>query len=116
MAFTTDGTSGGRAAFAYYLQAQRMWGDVWFETHDIDQILMQMAMILIAPVWVMADIAGMLLLHEVGHALGLSHPFDGGSATQTNLPDPEDNMRTSVMSYTQLDRNLVFNYTYMLAV
>ena len=33
--------------------------------------------------------------------LGLSHPFDSGSATQTNLPDAIDNMRTSVMSYTQ---------------
>lgn len=37
-----------------------------------------------------------LMMHEMGHALGLRHPF--GSAT--SLPDEYDNNRYTVMSYT----------------
>jgi len=36
------------------------------------------------------------LLHEMGHALGLKHPFEG---TDT-LPDNEDNTSNTLMSYT----------------
>ncbi|SBT03295.1 conserved hypothetical protein [Candidatus Accumulibacter aalborgensis] len=37
------------------------------------------------------------LLHEIGHALGLSHPFEGPRA----LPAAEDNTNNTVMSYTR---------------
>lgn len=36
------------------------------------------------------------LLHELGHALGLKHPFEGS----TRLPTAEDNTANSIMSYT----------------
>lgn len=36
------------------------------------------------------------LLHELGHALGLKHPFDGSPT----LPSMEDNTAYSIMSYT----------------
>jgi len=36
-----------------------------------------------------------ILLHEIGHALGLGHPFEGSHA----LPSAEDNTNNSVMSY-----------------
>lgn len=36
------------------------------------------------------------LLHELGHALGLKHPFEGSST----LPPAEDNSAYTVMSYT----------------
>ena len=36
------------------------------------------------------------LLHEIGHALGLKHPFDG----DITLPRTEDNTANSLMSYT----------------
>lgn len=35
------------------------------------------------------------LLHEIGHALGLSHPFDG----RRRLPAAQDNFQFTVMSY-----------------
>lgn len=38
------------------------------------------------------------LLHEMGHALGLKHPFDGA----VNLPANVDNTSNTVMSYTDL--------------
>ena len=37
------------------------------------------------------------LLHEIGHALGLSHPFDG----TYKLPAAQDNTNNTVMSYTR---------------
>lgn len=37
------------------------------------------------------------LLHEIGHALGLGHPFDG----PYSLPESEDNTDNTVMSYTK---------------
>ncbi len=37
-----------------------------------------------------------LILHELAHALGLKHPFDGGAT----LPTAEDNNKYTVMSYT----------------
>jgi len=38
-----------------------------------------------------------LLLHEIGHALGLNHPFEG----PVQLPSAEDNYNFTVMSYTR---------------
>ncbi len=37
-----------------------------------------------------------ILLHEIGHALGLGHPFDGAFL----LPADQDNTNNTVMSYT----------------
>src|SRR5690606_18332270 len=45
------------------------------------------------------------LLHEIGHALGLTHPFDGDD----RLPSSVDNRLYTVMSYTEVSNN---PYTY----
>ena len=42
-----------------------------------------------------------VLLHEIGHALGLGHPFDG----LYQLPDSQDNTHNTVMSYTHMGAN-----------
>ena len=47
-------------------------------------------------------------LHEIGHAAGLSHPFDGGGRGGTTLDDSKDFVRNTVMSYTSNDRNTRF--------
>ncbi|NCW78724.1 MAG: hypothetical protein EBV64_12365 [Oxalobacteraceae bacterium] len=44
-------------------------------------------------------------LHEIGHALGLSHSFSASSASGTNLSASDDIQRNTVMTYTQYDRN-----------
>ena len=44
-------------------------------------------------------------LHEIGHSIGLSHPFDGGSGSGETFVGNgiTDTMRQSVMSYTRSD-------------
>lgn len=52
-------------------------------------------------------------IHEVGHALGLSHPHDGGSANvDGSLIDPSlEHQRNTVMTYVQKDRNLLYKWS-----
>ncbi len=45
-----------------------------------------------------------IILHEIGHALGLKHPFEGSST----LPQNEDNSLYSVMSYTDYRHLVVY--------
>lgn len=40
-----------------------------------------------------------LLMHEIGHAMGLKHPFEGS----ITLPESEDNTDYTLMSYRQTD-------------
>jgi hypothetical protein len=40
----------------------------------------------------------LVLLHEIGHGLGLKHPFDG----YPTLPAAQDNFNTTVMSYPKM--------------
>ncbi len=46
------------------------------------------------------------LLHEIGHALGLKHPFESPSLTEAGHPD-EDTTRFTMMSYTPRDHAMV---------
>jgi serralysin len=43
------------------------------------------------------------LLHELGHALGLKHPFDNQSNNTNTLSNAEDSTQYTVMSYTNYE-------------
>ncbi len=60
--------------------------------------------------------AALTLIHEIGHALGLKHPFSapdstGDSATPPYLTGAEDNTRWTVMSYTSNEAQFAFRYS-----
>lgn len=43
------------------------------------------------------------LLHEIGHALGLAHPFEANTVNGAVLTDEQNSTQYSVMSYTDYD-------------
>lgn len=51
-----------------------------------------------------------ILLHEIGHALGLKHPFEGDGGNLSILTPYEDHTKFTAMSYN--DRPLTFNGTF----
>ncbi len=88
----------GSAAYAYGPGSLPINGDIWFDRTQASNQSFSVGSY------------GLLsAIHEIGHAIGLSHPFDGSSATGANLSPANDSLRTSVMSYTSTDRNFVLN-------
>jgi hypothetical protein len=95
IAYTSAGPAGS-AAFAYYPWSNSAGGDAWYMTSVSSNDSFA------------AGTYGMLTaLHEIGHAIGLKHPFQGTPTLQQNL----DIARNSVMTYTQNDRNQIWNFT-----
>jgi flagellin-like hook-associated protein FlgL len=88
----------GAAAYAYYPSNTAKGGDVYYgaammgDATDTD--------------FVAGGYNWYTALHEIGHALGLSHPFDGGAADSSTLNLNLDSQRNTVMTYVQTDRNV----------
>jgi flagellin-like hook-associated protein FlgL len=93
-----DTMPSGAAAYAYYPSNSAKGGDVYYgaammgDATDTD--------------FVAGGYNWYTALHEIGHALGLSHPFDGGAADGSTLNLNLDSQRNTVMTYVQTDRNV----------
>ena len=120
VAFTDK--SSDAAAFAYQPGGSPANGDVWFEQEDNSGFdpTYQFGSNLTNYGSSSSTISKMGLgsegysfrssIHEIGHAIGLSHPFDGSSFTGNTLSSSLDLMRNTVMSYTSFDRNRAVSF------
>ena len=114
--------SSDAAAFAYLPGGTPANGDVWFEQEDNSGFdpTYQFGSNLTNYGSSSSTISKMGLgsegysfrssIHEIGHAIGLSHPFDGSSFTGNTLSSSLDVMRNTVMSYTSFDRNRAVSF------
>jgi hypothetical protein len=73
-------------AWAYLPSAAEASGDVWFNANAGSA----------TEVWEPGAYSNMSVIHELGHALGLKHPFEGTD----RLPSGWDSQLFTVMSYT----------------
>jgi len=75
-------------------------GDIWIST---------LASGATATDWSVGSFNYNALLHELGHALGLKHPFEGA----TILPSSLNNLTYTVMSYTDARHNIYSSFGYV---
>jgi len=94
VAFTSDQMGGSTAGYAFQGSNQTptsLVGDVWLNSNDTGDSY---------------DVGTndfSTLLHEIGHVLGLKHPFE-----PTVIPDPYETTRYTLMSYTEAGRVVTF--------
>lgn len=84
------------SGFAYYPSGSTFGGDVFISSSNSSEYSQQPG-----------DFGYMVFWHELGHALGLKHPFEGTPVLQSS----EDNIVHTVMSYTSW-KNYVPSFTY----
>ncbi|MEQ1779132.1 MAG: M10 family metallopeptidase [Nitrosomonas sp.] len=91
--------SSGAQAHAYGpLDGYAKAGDIWFNSDGTNA----------SSVWKPGSYPFFATLHEIGHALGLKHPFSGSST----LPVPWDTESLTIMSYSANagDKNSYFSF------
>jgi Ca2+-binding RTX toxin-like protein len=76
-------------AWTYYPKEGAKGGDIWFNSGGSSAQYP----------WTPGSYEYFAVLHEIGHALGLKHPFDASDSPQT-LPPAYDSRSFTVMSYS----------------
>jgi len=88
--YTTLGMDASQLAYAYAPADTSNGGDVWLNA--------QLRTTLFAS-FSPGSLSGFVVLHELGHTLGLKHPHAGSPGNATTLDSLQDSLFNSVMSY-----------------
>ena len=89
-AYTWGADMDGAQAYAYFPGTGPIGGDVWFNTRGTS----------FTEAWNKGTFEYLTVVHEIGHALGLKHPFDTSSQSPTLLDPSLDSRSFTVMSYS----------------
>lgn len=89
-------------AWAYYPFGGASAGDVWFNANSSSY----------SNQWNAGSYEYLAVVHEIGHALGLKHPFDDDWLTSTVLPVELDTTSYTIMSYSSYTGDLGSYLTY----
>jgi flagellin-like hook-associated protein FlgL len=106
---TNTALNASAAAFAYYPYQNAIGGDTWYIVDGV-QNSANNASYASNLTFTDTTYGRMTALHEIGHSIGLSHPFDSGSLSGETLSGNgyTDDMRTTVMSYTNSVDNTAY--------
>lgn len=100
IAWTSATNDGGKSwGWAYAPAEIPAAGDIWLYNNNSATK---------NPVWNKSSFNYMSLMHEIGHTLGLKHPFDD----DINLPKDLDNTRMTIMSYDIYDNHTFRTISY----
>lgn len=89
-AYTSGPEMDGAQAYAYFPGSGPIGGDVWFNALGSSA----------REPWTLGSFEYLTVVHEIGHALGLKHPFDTSSQSTTLLDPSLDSRSFTVMSYS----------------
>jgi serralysin len=89
-------------AWAYFPSDTAKAGDMWFSKINVSA----------TDYWTPGTLANFTVLHELGHALGLKHPFESAGSIGTVLSDSQDTQSFTIMSYSAKpgDSNTKFSF------
>lgn len=92
------GEAANAQAWAYTPSATPVGGDIWFNSDSTSG----------SELWSAGSYAYLTAIHELGHALGLKHPFENGVV----VPGEWDALTYTVMSYTSDPATGAFRMSY----
>jgi Ca2+-binding RTX toxin-like protein len=88
--YTTLGMDGTQLSYAYAPTTTAQGGDVWLNAQLQPTLYSS---------FTPGTLSAFVLIHELGHALGLKHPHAGSSLNSATLDGFQDSLFNSVMSY-----------------
>lgn len=101
-AYTYGTEMEGAQAYAYFPGTGPVGGDVWFNTRGTS----------FTNAWDKGTFEYLTVVHEIGHALGLKHPFDSSSLSSTLLDPSLDSRSFTLMSYSADPGNINSAFSY----
>lgn len=89
-AYTSNENLTNTQAWAYEPADTAYAGDIWFNNNGSSS----------TEFWTPGSYEFMTVMHELGHAIGLKHPFEASDTNSTTLPASLDSRSYTIMSYS----------------